>query len=128
MNGLEWRYIHGAHYFSINPILAKMGGRKSINHMESTTLFYKMMNMSLIFLRNYKCSNIFLIINKRTKVKTCIFPFFSLCKPNKENIKFSHFLLSFLSFIRSPNTSEGNIFSSLSFLFLLHSSFPFPFS
>ena len=35
--------------------------------------------MSLIFLKNYKCSNIFLIINTGTKVKIYIIPFFSLC-------------------------------------------------
>ena len=38
--------------------LGKNGGRESINYTGPSALYYKMTNMSLIILRNYKWSNI----------------------------------------------------------------------
>ena len=44
--------------FWYKPNLGENGGRESINYMGPITLSYKMTNMSLTFLRNYKWSNI----------------------------------------------------------------------
>lgn len=109
MNAVEWCFFHGIHCFVISSIWAEIGGRESKNFIESTTLYNKMTNTSLTFLRYMN----FLIIHKGTMIKICIFPFFSFCKPNKGKIEFSYILLPFLSYIQ---THQSEIFSSLSFL------------
>ena len=45
-------------FFLFPSLICKHSIRASINHIGSTTLYYKMMNMSLTFFRNYKYSNI----------------------------------------------------------------------
>ena len=106
-------------HFPWGSLFAKMGRRDSTNFLRSPTLYYKMTNISLTLLRNCMCSSIRISHHKSKKVKACIFTFFSLCKPNKEKMEFSHFFLSFRSCIL---TYQREIFS---FLFPFHSSFSF---
>ena len=46
--------------FLFPSLISKHNIKESINHIGSTTLYYKITNMYLTFFRNYKCSNIFI--------------------------------------------------------------------
>ena len=60
----------------------------------------------------------FSIINKGTKVKACIVIFLMQTKKKKKNFEFSHFLLSFLSYIISKYVKRKYFIFSFPSLFL----------
>lgn len=111
MNAVEWCFFHGIHCFVISSIWAEIGGRESKNFIESTTLYNKMTNTSLTFLRYMN----FLIIHKGTIDKNMHFSFLFLLqtKQRKDRIFIYSSSISFLY----SNTSKWNIFFSfLSFV------------